>query len=378
MHTKSFSLIAKELKQIKILEKSVSRSFDLVRSYSGVTEMSKADRSLFNDSRIDKSNETLRELMFVRTISALESFLVESIKEVFVSTKLPFIDSTDVVFKKGEILSATGITKIFQKIIDKEVRSVSGGGFLEFAKFYRKKFSIDFSKINPGINKMAMYHEIRNLIVHRLGNTDSIYRRKYRTSKMRIALDKQFFDDFVCDLEFFSKTVSGQIISFMETSLEKKKEVTSKLVVDLEFLCGAPPAFLEKNHEFWVDDEYVLVSDILQRVDTSPDGKARYHFYGSDRSMLFMYRFLKGEQRGRRLLLEEVSLKFPFEERVKRIPEDVVKAVTAKMPKQPWPRGMHKKIACELSLSNKDVSSAIAILISRGVFKNQRDGVILD
>lgn len=379
MNIKSFSLISTEIKQIKILHETVSRSFVYVGKKSENNEkLTKSERKLFSEARLRKNNETLRELMFVRLVSALESFLVDAIKDVFVLTKTPFMDGSEVVFHKNELLANGGAARIYQKIIDKETRAISSGGFIDFAKYYKKKFDIDFSQIRPGIAEMVMYHDIRNLIVHRLGFTDNFYRRKYKTDQKKISMHQELFDNFLSDVEFFSKEVSGRVARYIENVAVDEQTKRSKMIVDLHFLNNEQPVFLDKNYEYWADDEYVLVSDVLQRTEVTSEGRVRFYFDGSDRAMRYMHRFLKREQRKFRLSMQEVSINFAFEKGIKFVPEDVVQKIKSKLPVQPWVKGVHKQVAQDLGISAKIVSSAITILISRGDFKNQIFGQMIE
>ncbi len=58
--------------------------------------------------------------------------------------------------------------------------------------------------------------------------------------------------------------------------------------------------------------------------------------------------------------------------------ESLISKIQAALPVQPWEKGVHKKVAEELGLRGQDVQSVIQILISRGVFKDQRDGILLE
>ena len=59
-----------------------------------------------------------------------------------------------------------------------------------------------------------------------------------------------------------------------------------------------------------------------------------------------------------------------------KIEETILKSVKEKLPKQPWPIGIHNSIANELDLSPKDVRLAITELIERGDYYLQHNGKI--
>lgn len=61
-------------------------------------------------------------------------------------------------------------------------------------------------------------------------------------------------------------------------------------------------------------------------------------------------------------------------EGVPKLDEDLISSVEKKLPEQPWPRHIHKKIASELNVSNNIAQAAIQELIRRGKFKLQIEG----
>lgn len=54
------------------------------------------------------------------------------------------------------------------------------------------------------------------------------------------------------------------------------------------------------------------------------------------------------------------------------------KALREALPPQPWRPGVHAAVAKELDVKPQRVSNAIQILVSRGTFMQQRDGVVYD
>ena len=56
----------------------------------------------------------------------------------------------------------------------------------------------------------------------------------------------------------------------------------------------------------------------------------------------------------------------------------IVEAVAAELPPQPWPTGTHKKIAAKLSLSHQKIGRAIDELIRQGRCFPQIDGRVYE
>jgi hypothetical protein len=60
------------------------------------------------------------------------------------------------------------------------------------------------------------------------------------------------------------------------------------------------------------------------------------------------------------------------------VDEAFVVAVSAALPPQPWKPGVHTEVAAKLGAKPFKVSNAIQVLIARGAWMQQRDGVVYD
>lgn len=60
------------------------------------------------------------------------------------------------------------------------------------------------------------------------------------------------------------------------------------------------------------------------------------------------------------------------------VSEDFIEQVLQLLPKQPWPVGVHKIVAKELTVPGQKVSQTISVLIQRGVVHRQKDGIVYD
>ena len=59
-------------------------------------------------------------------------------------------------------------------------------------------------------------------------------------------------------------------------------------------------------------------------------------------------------------------------------PEEFLKVVSDALPPQPWRAGIHVDLAQQLQVKPYRVTKAIQTLIARGVWMQQRDGVVFD
>ena len=330
--------------------------------------------------------KNLAEIVFVRAVSALEVFLVDLIRDVFLANKEPFKKQDIVIqFTQAELLSIKSPAEVFNKVINKECRKLTSGGFIDIIKYYKKHFNIDLSGFAPGKSKMEEYHDRRHLLVHRLGKTDQQYRDKYNTSKSGISIDDSYLLDCFADFVAFSEMVNNQVIYKLKNDFEekKKKEIITerKLTIVIELLKDVIPECLEPNFEFWAGDEFSMLSDILDSKKQIEPNKVELKISGTFRQIKSYTRLIRREQRQKVIILETVKEKICGVQAVplqRILDEEILEQIKNKLPEQPWEKGVHKQIATELGFTNKLVSVAIQQLIARKIFKQQIDGIVID
>lgn len=393
MSIRAYSVVSRELKQLRSFYDSTLRAYQKVKDIQDISleseevkdaldnhglKWSRAEKKLRTSNHKYKTEAFLRELILVRAISALETFLTDAIRDVFVVTKAPFMDkSARLEFSQEELIANNSPTKIFSRIINRETRQLTSGGFNEFIKYYKKRFDIDLSQIDPGYKRMNEYHDVRHILVHRLGQTDEAFRRKYRTDLQQLTIEESMIESLLDDLTGFVRRLDKEVEEFIQKYKLIDTEYNARYVVDILSLKDNLPGCLQPSYQFWAADEYVMMTDIL--VGTSPGdfGRVRYYFNGSDRALRELKRRLRKEQQKLSISVAEVMTTFRLERTWKRVPEEIVALVRREMPAQPWEKGIHKDVARKLGLSNGKVSAAIDVLIVRGEFKDQVDGKIV-
>lgn len=393
MSIRAYSIVSRELKQLRGFYDTTLRAYDKVKDIQDLAHesevlnralddnrvrWSKAEKRIRSTPRKKKIESVLRELILVRTISALETFLTDAIRDIFVVTKSPFMDkSIRIDLSQEELIANNSPTKIYSKIINKETRKLTSGGFSEFIKYYKKRFDIDLSQIHPGYKKMNEYHDIRHILVHRLGQTDEAFRRKYHTDSQKISIDQSLLNSLLDDMEIFVKQVENKVRQLIGEFKAIDTEYNARYIADILMLKEELPNCLHPSYQYWADDEYVMMTDILLGTTPGEDGRVRYYFNGSDRALRHLKRQLRREQKKLTISVDNVVMSFRFERKQKRVPEEVIVLVRNQLPEQPWPKGVHKEIAHRLNLSNGKVSAAIDTLILRGIFRDQVNGKVV-
>lgn len=325
----------------------------------------------------NKTRKVLRELLLVRMISALETFLIDVIRDIFLKSKVPFMDkAVRHEFSQEELIALNNPTKIFNRIFNRETRKLTNGGFAEVCKYYKSRFDIDLGSHGPGASVMKEYHERRHILVHRLGQTDARYREKHQLNDRTISVSEEYVERLFTDVSAFASELAATAKVYLKSlKSPSNNRRHTRFVVDIDILSDKIPTCLQSDFEFWADDEFVVLSDILIDTEILPNRRIRYFFAGSSRTILKLKKHLrKANQRG---LIELNPIADVSTRKRRPLTEGVVEQVKEKLPDQPWPTGIHKTIAHELDLSNGSVSRAIHMLIQRREFCRQIDGRII-
>lgn len=303
----------------------------------------------------------LRELIFIRVISALEVFLIDSIKEIFLLTKEPFKCNSPISMSQGELLSVGSLSEILSKIINKECRNLHSGGFKEISKYYWRTFAIDFNNYPPGNSQLEEYHERRHLIVHQIGKTDKGYRNKYGIKNKRITVEENYLLDCFEDLSSFASCVNESIEQKFtkKTPLEaKENQLLYSIVATINAQIGHD--FLDPDFEFWAGDRLIFLKDILIAKDYLDENIVKLKLC-SDRDIIKNYvKVLKAYEKKGDIKITERKGNF----QTCSLSKEEISKIRALLPEKPWPIGIHRTIAEKLGLKNSEVYIAIGVIIS--------------
>jgi hypothetical protein len=338
--------------------------------------------------------KNLCEIVFVRLVSSLEVFLIDLVRDAFLESKEPF-KKQDVIpkFSQSELLSFKSTTEISAKIINKECRNLSNGGFVDIIKYYKKYFDIDIACFAPGKSKMEEYHDRRHLLVHRLGKTDQQFREKYNSLKQGITIDEPYLFECVADFTSFAEMVNNQmnyqLLNEFTQNSRKIKAFERRLMFQIETTQDSKLDCIDPNFEFWANDEFSNFSDILDYTKEIGENKTEFIISGSFRQIKSYMRILRRLDKQKLIILnvkdieieeKKVNVKnSETREFITRILDDeILTKIQNMLPAQPWETGIHKIVAAKLDVSNKLVTMAIKQLISKGIFKNQIDGQVIE
>jgi hypothetical protein len=308
-----------------------------------------------------------RELLYIRIVSALEVFLVQSIRDIFKQTTKPFqSNNKKIELNYSQVLQLTSVRQLRNALLQKETRPLSSIGYEEVVKYYKQQLGIDISSLGPGIQKMKYYHQIRHILVHRLGKADKHFKEQYGFNKTYLQIDEDLLINLFNDVYIYASQVSQKIkllIASHTTVTVYRKFKGDRFRIEFDSKINDKVNFLEPEYHFWVGDEIYYLEDLGLHI-ISKGAHYIVEVWGETEIVTAYKKSIKT-----RLRTSKYFQKFTINAiaHPKIFDESVILAVSKLLPDSIWPLDIRKKIANELGISNGNVDRIIKILNSRGM-----------
>ena len=310
-----------------------------------------------------------KELALIRSISALEVYLIDSIREIYFTNKSPFMKKGVIEYQLGEILSCTDINELHEKYIEKQCRQLHSNGFEEVIKFYKNRFDIDFTKFNTTVNsktygllQIKQFHQKRHLIVHRLGKTDEQYRKAYNTSDTEIKLDENDLTVLFKLLLQFAYFVNNKAEAHVTTEAPK-----NRVAIKIEILDNSICQIFDPTYTIPIKKDTSLpLSLLLEKMEYESENVFTIKLHGAFPYLRKYYKLLKkiaSSGKMKILSFETISL-VSNKKSVKQYAWADVEKVIELLPEKPWTKNIHKEIAQKLGWSNTKVFEIINNIVN--------------
>lgn len=308
-----------------------------------------------------------RELLYIRVVSALEVFLVQSVRDIFKQTTLPFrSDNKKVELNHSQILEFTNLRQLRNHLLHKETRPLSSLGYEDVVKYYKQQLGLDISSLGPGLNKMKYYHQVRHILVHRLGKADKHFKKQYDFTKTYLQIDEKLLIALFNDVYVYAFQVSQAIKSLINSHkiIKVYKEFKGdRFRIEFDSKINDKVNFLEPEYHFWVGDEIYYLEDLGIKV-ISKGARHIVEVWGETEILRAYKRSIKTRLKTSNYF-ENISIKPIAHPKI--FDESIILSVSKLLPQGIWPLDTHKKIALELGLSNNNVDRIIKILNLRGM-----------
>ncbi len=121
----------------------------------------------------------LRQNLFIALMAAFETFLIDTVKEVFRRSKGPFKYDRELRFSQEHLLSFASLGELHDFLITSECRRLTGSGFGSISDFFKNRMGILIPYTAHESNIIGEMYERRNLLVHAAGRVDEKYRSRF-------------------------------------------------------------------------------------------------------------------------------------------------------------------------------------------------------
>ena len=290
----------------------------------------------------------VREIIFVRLMSAIEVFLVDTFKEILTARPDLLPGKKTIEISYGELAHHETTTLLRRRAINREVRSVQNGGIVELVKFMERTLSVSLSEVVPSVTSFTEFRDRRNLLVHRLGRADEKYRRDYGFSgKDALSVDRDYLISVFETSDFLAEKLhetSQGIVSTGRRITKKQHEQVTELKIVPHSDIGRKA--LDPSHRIRVNDrikgEFFTTLGDITTISGSEDGVVSLVLSGSRESIATYVRGVrKMSKKGHLDLVESNTVRKP----PKLIPpsgldRNMLESVARMMPSGQLPHGI--------------------------------------
>lgn len=306
-------------------------------------------------SAVSANEKNLSEIVFIRVISGLEVYMKDSILEIFRKNKLPFKNlKKDLKFDYNELLSFKSTADIVNKLIKTELREVKNGGISELVRYYNNTFGLEINIGSPEFKKLLKYHDQRHILVHRLGKTDEVYRKKYGYNIFTISIDEDYLMTCIDDFNAFVNQIEELLeLKFKDEyyRLEQSKKPEKQIRFSVEILKGKPEIF-NFNYEFWIDEQPVMFGNILRDREDIDTKKFIISIAGKNREIENYIKIVDSFASKNKIKVEYLLKK---KKQLPPLSRETLIKIKEYLPPIPWEIKVIDEISLVLSLSKRDV-----------------------
>jgi hypothetical protein len=200
----------------------------------------------------------LRETIFVRLISALEVYLIDAIRDLFLHRQDLFHSNTRIEISQREILSLKTVTELWTKLLNQDLRRLQNQGFREVVKFYDRQLGIDLGRSPASIKLLQEMHDRRHLLVHRLGSVDEQYRHSYNVSIKNLSVHEDYLLKSMASILSFAEYIWAEVMRLAENSQTKASQNNFQIEeITLQTVSPYGTKLINPEYHFFAEDRIV-------------------------------------------------------------------------------------------------------------------------
>jgi len=364
---------AGELSTLKNLYMVTAKGYDLLHAEIKKVPKDKLTDLIFNtkfDKKMNVPNffearaflqrdaaNYLREVIFVRLISAVEVMLIDHVSNLFNSNRQYLGKKIDI--ETDLLATYQSLDELWGKIIKEELRNLNGRAFNDVITYYRKKFDLDFSNFRE-LKLIEEMYERRHILVHALGHTDEKYRKKYSTENTFISIDEAYLVKVFSIIEDFYEVIRRSVLQkiYTDRTIEIMRTYTIKFKIRI--LDGACSQFFHSDFQIQGTSESQKLKAITKsKIETKTDVDL---VLSGDKSIIGKYVEILKRQENRK------GLQITKRETISRghrstFNDDELLQLHLRLGPHPWEVGLKDTVALELNVSKTKISHAMNLIL---------------
>ena len=214
--------------------------------------------------------QTLRETIFVRLISAVEVFHVDLVRAIFSFRRDLLSRDQKVELPYAYLASITTLSELITKLVDRDCRAITSGGFDDATKFFRQRFKIDLKQL-PGYKHLSEAHDRRHLLVHRLGLTDEHFRHAYKQTRRRVSLDQLYLLGSINHIRNYADALIGEAAKLAIAPGKTVNRGKSDLSLHLKLESSEASDLTSPDFFFLYNEKYYSLRDLVRERNVVDD-----------------------------------------------------------------------------------------------------------
>ena len=118
------------------------------------------------------------------------------------------------------VASLKTLSELITKLVDRDCRSITSGGFEDATKYYKNRFNIELKAL-AGYQQLSASHDLRHVLGHRLGYTDEQYRKAHKSKSRRISVDQPYLLETIKQTRVYADALVVQATKLSVASIKK-------------------------------------------------------------------------------------------------------------------------------------------------------------
>jgi hypothetical protein len=287
--------------------------------------------------------------------------MVELIREAYAARRDLFHSDAPVTMSTRHLFSFRSLSQLSGYLFQKEVRSLQRGGLPVFQRFYKSRLAVDFKNFAGDFDQIVEYHERRHLFVHRLGRTDSRYRKLYDTGAETVNVGKRYvttaFTLLTQFAEFLDSEVSRSLVSHHPEPLHRS--YLSSLAVRIHLLAPTARDRLLARHSIITGEDVIDFADLVTSFALLDSGLHQVEFRGSRAQLGAALKVIKRIKREGLLTIDSVTFDHPTKLRSNNVSGRLLDEIAKHVRERPIPLARRLEIAERFDIRPKQASRAI-------------------